>query len=305
MIEISGISKHYGDHAVLRDISFDVKKGQIIGFLGANGAGKTTTMDIICGCLGADSGSVKVGGYDVTEQPILAKSQIGYLPDEPPIHDEMTVIEFVEYVAKLRKVPREQVAARVAETLEKLSLTDMKHRLVGNLSKGYRQRVGLAQALVHNPPVLILDEPTEGLDPNQIIQIRELILSLKGEHTILFSSHILSEVQSLCDELVIIDKGSIVEQGTYEAIVEKFQGSKAYSLKVRQGATKLKADIERMASLSQVNLQESSQQVEFNCADSKRLDEIARLVLDGDHGLLELAQKSASLEDVFHQLTQS
>lgn len=305
MIEISGISKRYGEETVLDDITFEVKKGQIIGFLGANGAGKTTTMDIICGCIGADAGSVKICGYDITEQAIMAKSQIGYLPDEPPIHGEMLVEEFVRYVAKLRKVPKGELDARVEDTLAKLSLTEMRRRLVGNLSKGYRQRVGLAQALVHNPPILILDEPTEGLDPNQIIQIRELILDLKGDHTILFSSHILSEVQSLCDELVIIDKGRIVEQGTYNSILEKFQGSKSYALKVRQGASKLLGDLKKIDNISQLSVLEDDQSISFNCGQDDQIDHVAKAVLDGNHGLLELSQNSASLEDVFHQLTKN
>ena len=302
MIEISGISKHYGELTALDNVSFEVEKGKIIGFLGANGAGKTTTMDIICGCMGADSGYVKVCGNDIVEEPIQAKSMIGYLPDEPPIHDDMTVAEFVTYAAKLRKVPSNEIPSRVLEVLEKLSLSDMKGRLVGNLSKGYRQRVGLAQALVHNPPILILDEPTEGLDPNQIIQIRELILSLKGEHTILFSSHILSEVQSLCDELIIIDNGKIVEKGTYGEIVEKFEGGRTYELKVRKGVSELAERLSSMDGISQISNSEGV--LEFNVSKGDELiDDVARVVLEGDHGLLQISQKSASLEDVFHQLT--
>ena len=305
MIEIVGISKRFGEVAALRNVSFKVQKGQIIGFLGANGAGKTTTMDILCGCIGADSGSVSICGFDITESPIEAKSKIGYLPDEPPIHDDMTVLEFVNYVAKLRKVPKSELSIRVEDTLDKLSLGHMKHRLVGNLSKGYRQRVGLAQALVHNPPILVLDEPTEGLDPNQIVQIRELIKSLKGEHTILFSSHILSEVQSLCDQLIIIDSGEIVEQGTYESIIAKFQGSKSYSMRVRKGASKLQDTLGELKEVSNVLHTIGSDSLTFDVSNVEVLDEVAKKVLEGEFGLLELAQKSASLEEVFHQLTRN
>ncbi|SME89107.1 ABC transporter ATP-binding protein [Pseudobacteriovorax antillogorgiicola] len=305
MIEISGISKRFGEVVALKDVSFKVDKGQIIGFLGANGAGKTTTMDILCGCIGADSGHVKICDFDITENPIEAKARIGYLPDEPPIHGEMTVREFVTYVAKLRKVPVGQVPQRVDETLEKLSLTHMQSRLVANLSKGYRQRVGLAQALVHNPPILILDEPTEGLDPNQIIQIRELILSLKGDHTILFSSHILSEVQSLCDRLIIINDGEIVEQGTYEEIVKKFQGERSYELVVRQGASALCDKLQGIEGLTHVAVDPQNQsRISFHASGRDDVvDDVAAAVLEGKFGLLEISQKSASLEDVFHQLT--
>lgn len=305
MIEVSGISKRFGDVLALNNISFTVEKGQIIGFLGANGAGKTTTMDILCGCIGPDQGTVKICGFDISEDPIFAKANLGYLPDEPPIHDDMTVLEFVTYVAKLRKVPKEKMAEQVDDTLAKLSLSHMKERLIGNLSKGYRQRVGLAQALVHNPPILILDEPTEGLDPNQIIQIRELILSLKGEHTILFSSHILSEVQSLCDSLIIIDSGKIVEEGTYEEIVSKYEAGSTYELSVRQGASTLLTKLKTIEGLSEPSQSSSDEnKLVFSVVrGGNSVDMVAQAVIEGDHGLIELTQKSASLEDVFHQLT--
>jgi ABC-2 type transport system ATP-binding protein len=194
MIEVNGLSKNYGDLAALSNVSFTVEKGQIVGFLGANGAGKSTTMDILCGCIGADSGFAKVAGFDITERPLEAKRRLGYLPDVAPLHHDMLVSDYIAYAAELHKVERGQIAARVSATIEKLALGDVRNRVIGNLSKGYRQRVGLAQALVHDPEVLVLDEPTEGLDPTQIAEIRKLIKSLAGQHTILLSSHILSEV---------------------------------------------------------------------------------------------------------------
>lgn len=305
MIEVSNISKTFGEVKALDQVSFQVERGQIVGFLGSNGAGKTTTMDIVCGCLGSDDGFVKVGGVDMFKDPIAAKRKIGYLPDEPPIHTDMKVIEFVRYVAELRGVKKKEMAAAVDRVMSQLSLEPMAERLVGNLSKGYRQRVGLAQALIHNPEILILDEPTEGLDPNQIKQIRELILSLKGEHTILFSSHILSEVQSLCDRLIIIDKGRIIEQGTYQTIMGRFKGSNVFHLRVRQGASALRSKLSQVTGLT---LSESTDALEhdlsFTLDDEAEVDTVARLALDGGHGLVALTPQTASLEEIFHKLTQ-
>lgn len=305
MIEVSGVSKRFGDVLALDQVSFQVQPGQVVGFLGANGAGKTTTMDIICGCLGAQDGYAKVAGYDVFEQAIEAKKRMGYLPDEPPIHDDMKVNEFVRYAAKLRQVSKKDLEARVEEILERLSLADMKDRLVGNLSKGYRQRVGLAQALVHKPEVLILDEPTEGLDPNQIIQIRELIRSLKGEHTILFSSHILSEVESICDELVIIHKGKVIEQGSYQKLIEKTQKSREYKLEVREQADRLAAYLRENLGLSDAKLLENSpSMIVFSAGpEAQTLDRVTRAVLDGGHGMIQLVPNAKTLEQIFFQLT--
>ncbi len=305
MIEVSGLRKKFGEIDALSDVSFSVEKGQIVGFLGANGAGKTTTMDILCGCIGPSYGYVRIAGYDVTDHPQQVKKRIGYLPDEPPIHDDMRVEEFVTYAARLRKIPKQQIADRVASTLEKLDLVDMKHRLVGNLSKGYRQRVGLAQALVHNPEVLILDEPTEGLDPNQIIQIRELIKSLKGDHTILFSSHILSEVESICDNLIIIHKGQVVEQGTYQEILKKSETMGQYVVKVLSDVKGLFQSLEQISSIKGLNLiSEESGEISFHADQSQNtIDIVAKQILDGSHGLIQISPKSKSLEDIFFQLT--
>ncbi|NRA64401.1 MAG: ABC transporter ATP-binding protein [Pseudobacteriovorax sp.] len=304
MIKVSNISKTFGGLKALDEISFHVEKGQIVGFLGANGAGKTTTMDIICGCLGSDTGSVSVSGIDVLAEPVLAKKKIGYLPDEPPIHHDMLVKEFIKYVAKVRSVPKNILDERVSEVIEKLSLNSMEDRLIGNLSKGYKQRVGLAQALVHKPEVLVLDEPTEGLDPKQIVQIRELILSLKGEHTILFSSHILTEVESLCDKLIIVDQGRVIEQGSYGSILSKFNQKHQYSLEVRQGASKLEGELRSLEGLTLVRPNSSEDPtIEFSVEDPELIDSVASSVLKGGYGMVQLARKKASLEDVFFKLT--
>ncbi len=305
MIEVTGLRKTFGQVCALDDITFKVQKGQIVGFLGSNGAGKTTTMDILCGCMGADSGIAKIGGYEISEDPVEVKRKLGYLPDEPPLHREMTVSEYLTYVGKLHGLKSSQLKNRLAEVTEKLELTGMNSRLIGHLSKGYRQRVGLAQAILHDPEVLILDEPTEGLDPNQILQIRELIRSLKGQHTILFSSHILSEVESVCDQLIIIDKGRIVESGTHKDIVGRMESGPQYHLKVRQGAEVLKNHLQQDNFFLEVQLIDHVNQViSFRMKDDNQdLDRLVKVVLEGGYGLRELSPKSKKLEDVFFQLT--
>jgi len=305
MIEVVSLRKSFGDVQALTDITFKVEKGQIVGFLGANGAGKTTTMDILCGCIGADSGTAKIAGFEISENPMEVKKRIGYLPDEPPLHKEMKVEEFLIYVGQLHGLSASKAKQRVIELMGTLEITDMRNRLIGNLSKGYRQRVGLAHALVHDPEVLILDEPTEGLDPNQIVQIRELIKSLKGKHTILFSSHILSEVESVCDQIVIVDHGRVVEQGTHQQLISKLESGLQYHLRVRQGATALFDKLKVLPSLFSVKLEgEQEQIISFHTKDQDQvLDHVAQEVLNGGHGLQELAVKSKKLEDVFFQLT--
>lgn len=305
MIEVVGLRKTFGNVCALNDISFEVGKGQIVGFLGANGAGKTTTMDILCGCIGADAGTAKIAGFEISEQAIEVKKRIGYLPDEPPLHKDMKVDEYLLYVGKLHGLTRTDLKKRVGSIMEKLELGEMQHRLIGQLSKGYKQRVGLAQALIHDPDVLILDEPTEGLDPNQILQIRQLIRSLKDHHTILFSSHILSEVESICDNLIIIDRGRIVEQGTQQELVARLESGRQYHLKVRQGASHLVEKLKIYPTLFDVNLELGDEQkISFRTrAHEQDIDRVAREVLDGGFGLEELALKSKKLEDVFFQLT--
>ena len=305
MIEVVGLQKSFGNTVALSDISFKVAKGQIVGFLGANGAGKTTTMDILCGCIGADAGTAKIAGFEISEDPIEVKRKIGYLPDEPPLHREMQVGEFLSYAGKLHGLRGDRLTVRVADLIERLELGSNKKRLIGQLSKGYRQRVGLAQALIHDPEVLILDEPTEGLDPHQILQIREMIRGLKGHHTILFSSHILSEVESVCDQIIIVDKGKVVEQGTHNELILRLDGAQEYHVRVRQGALALAEELKTdFGQLSRVTVKEDEQLVSFMSKEGDEiLDLVARRVLDRGYGLKELAGKSKKLEDVFFQIT--
>lgn len=306
MIEVSGLTKRYGEVTALSNVTFSVEKGKIVGFLGANGAGKSTTMDILCGYIGADNGTAKVAGFDITEQPQDAKLRLGYLPDVPPLHLDMVVEDFVTYAAKLHKVPKNLLKQRVDITLEKLALGTVKHRLVGNLSKGYRQRVGLAQALVHDPEVLVLDEPTEGLDPTQISEMRKLIRSLAGQHTILLSSHILSEVQSTVDNIIVINKGRVVAQGSYEQLAGSLETGSVYRLRVARDGARAMATINTMSGLQNTKLTGQGEEIEFaisKTSGDQVLDDVARSVIDGGFGLRELALKTRSLEDVFLQLT--
>src|SRR5438093_932696 len=210
MIEVANLSKRYGDLSAIRDVSFTAEPGQILGFLGPNGAGKTTTMRIITGFMPATSGTVRVDGFDVFEQSTEVRRRIGYLPENPPLYNDMNVMSFLRFVARLKGMARVEVGAAVERTLEKCGLTGVRNRLLGHLSKGFRQRVGLAQALIHDPPVLVLDEPTIGLDPRQIIEIRGLIRTLAGKRTVVLSTHILPEVSQVCDKVVIINDGRIV-----------------------------------------------------------------------------------------------
>jgi len=307
MIEVKNISKSFGEITALENISFVADKGEIVGFLGANGAGKTTTMDIICGCLGADSGSVEIAGHDILKEPLIAKRKLGYLPDIPPLYPEMKVRDAITYVAKLNKVDRTNLSKYVGDTIDELSLGDVSYRLVGNLSKGYRQRVAFAQALVHKPEVLILDEPTEGLDPNQIIQIRDLIRSLKGERTIMLSSHILSEVSNTCDTIIIIHQGKIVQKGTYEDLIQGVGSGHLYHLKVGRNSRDLVGAISGLTGISSPALVESEDHsVEFvvkSDSTGEALDAVAKAVVEGGYGLRELTLKTKSLEEVFFQIT--
>lgn len=303
MIEVNGLSKNYGDVQALRDVTFTVGKGQIVGFLGANGAGKTTTMDILCGCLGPDQGQVKISGFDIVDNPIEAKQRLGYLPDEPPIYNEMLVEDYIAYAARLNRVPRSELKKQIDDTVSTLSLGDVRKRMIGNLSKGYRQRVALAQAIVHNPDVLVLDEPTEGLDPNQIVHIRELIRSLGGRHTIILSSHILSEVQNTCDHIIIIHKGSIVEQGTYEELATRISGVKQYRICVREKGEALVNILNTHPGVSAAHLLPGkTNEIEFAFSEPS-VDSIARKVLDGGYGLVELSPKTRSLEEIYFEIT--
>lgn len=235
MIEVVHLGKRYGEIVAIDDVNFSVAKGEILAFLGPNGAGKTTTMRILTCFMPATSGTAKVAGFDIFESPMEVKRRIGYLPDNPPLYPEMTVSEYLQFVAKIKGVPNQRIKAALASALEKCNLGDVARRLIGNLSRGYRQRVGLAQAMIHNPDVLILDEPTVGLDPKQIIEIRELIKGLGGEHTIVLSTHILPEATAVSQKVVIINRGRIVAVDSQERLSAQVRKSEKISVRVRRG----------------------------------------------------------------------
>ena len=216
MIDVKHLTKFYGDHKAVDDISFSVKDGTVCGFLGPNGAGKSTTMNIMTGCLSATSGSVSINGFDIFEHPIDAKKTIGYLPEQPPLYLEETPREYLRFVAQAKKIPGESIKEEIHRVMEETQISHVADRLIKNLSKGYRQRVGIAQTLLGNPKVIILDEPTVGLDPLQVVEIRHLIKSLGRKHTVILSSHIISEVQNMCDEIIIISKGHLIAYDTAE-----------------------------------------------------------------------------------------
>ena len=232
MIKVEGLTKRYARTVAVDDISFEVEKGQIVGFLGPNGAGKTTTMRVLTCFLPPTTGKVTVAGFDVQENPMEVKKRIGYLPESPPLYPEMEVIEYLRFVGKLKGVASTELRSRVDEVIERCAVADVRTRLISKLSKGYRQRVGLAQAIIHNPDVLILDEPTSGLDPKQIIETRELIRSLAGDHTIILSTHILSEVEHSCERVIIISQGKLAAIDSVANLTNRLRGSEAVALEV-------------------------------------------------------------------------
>ena len=232
MIEVENLTKKYGSHVAVDNLSFRVERGMIYGFLGPNGAGKSTTMNMMTGYIAATSGTVKINGYDILKNPEQAKKSIGYLPELPPVYPDMTVYEYLRFVAELKKVKKNERQAQIEDVMKQTQIEDVKGRLIKNLSKGYKQRVGLAQAIIGYPEVIILDEPTVGLDPKQIIEIRELIRELAKKHTIILSSHILSEVSAVCDHIMIISKGKLVASDTPEGLMTLLKGGRKMKLSV-------------------------------------------------------------------------
>lgn len=301
MIEVSGLCKSFGTVEALKNISFSVNSGEIVGFLGPNGAGKTTTLDILTGCLGADQGRIVIDGRDIMEDPINAKKSIGYLPDDPPLYRDMTVTEYVTYAAALRGVDGRIIKNQVRKTLDRLDLGTVSGRLVGHLSKGFRQRVGLAQAIVHDPKVLILDEPTEGLDPNQIVQIRDLIKELAGAHTILFSSHILHEVEQTCERFIIINKGQIALAPAHSEI-SKTQSNLFY-VRLRSGEPAFIDKIKLLDGVSEVISNSRGVEVRFGVGSQNNRSKLLREFLAHDFDVVEFREVGSSLEDVFYDAT--
>ena len=307
MIEVQHVTKHYGPVAAVNDVSFRVEKGQILGLLGPNGAGKTTTMRVLTGCVPPTGGTAKVAGFDVIDQPIEAKRRTGYLPETPPLYPDMTVREYLTFCARINGLRSSGRKGRIDEAMARTSVADMADRHCGKLSKGYRQRVGLAQAILHNPDVLILDEPTAGLDPKQIIETRELIKALAGDHTIILSTHILPEVSQTCERVVIISRGKVVAEDTPENLTCRLQGSDTVRLRIDSGdADPETALIETpgVASVSTGAPDGDGVLVEVQAqpgADIRRM--LANTVVTRGWGLLEMTRARLSLEEIFLELT--
>lgn len=305
MIEVEGLTKYYGEHAAIRDLSFTIDKGEVIGFLGLNGAGKSTTLRVLGAVLLPTAGRVKIDGLDLSAQPHEVRKRIGFLPDVPPLYNEMTVGGYLAFVAQLRGVPATEVDPRVREAESKTALGEMHDEVIGTLSHGYRQRVGVAQALVHRPQLLILDEPTSGLDPVQIVEMRKLIRSLKGEHTVLLSSHILSEISQTCDRLLVIDEGKLVASGT-ETELSKGSGA-AVDVEVAGNGDKAKAALGGVDGVKGVEVVRSGDgvtQLRVQAAAELR-PAIVRALVQGGADVLRVDRAASQLESIFMQLTQT
>ncbi len=303
MIEVSGLSKLYGPRAAISNLDFKVEAGEIVGFLGPNGAGKSTTMKILTGFMPASSGIARVAGYDVFDQPVAVKRNVGYLPEIPPVYPEMVVEDYLSYAARLHEVPKNRIKSSVDRAIERTGLTQVRKRVIGNLSKGFQQRVGLAQALVHEPKVLILDEPTVGLDPVQIIEIRELIKGLAGQHTVILSSHILPEVTATCQRIIVINKGQIVAQDSIERLTTRMRQGLLFHLDVKDPNPVGIEAIRGLQGVKQVDLEGTRLLVEMLPDGALHRDRIVEAAVTSKMGVMEFAAEKLSLEEVFLQLT--
>jgi ABC-2 type transport system ATP-binding protein len=312
-ITVRNLTKFYGHEKAVNDISFDVKTGEILGFLGPNGAGKTTTMKIITCYMPPTSGTAEVDGYSIADHSLEVRRKIGYLPELNPLYFDMNVLEYLEYAAQLHQLDKARTRQQLALMIEVCGLKNVRHKDIGELSKGYRQRVGLAQAMIHEPDVLILDEPTSGLDPNQIVEIRNLIKQLGRAKTVVLSTHILSEVTATCDRVIIINKGQIVADGTPSELQDKFQGSEIVGLElrasVRDPMAELFPKIQALPGVQSVEYGGANGDIhKFSIHSHKGSDvreDLFKKAVSEKWVLLEMARKGTSLEDVFHQLTKN
>jgi ABC-2 type transport system ATP-binding protein len=312
MIKVEGLTKRYARTVAVDDISFEVEKGQIVGFLGPNGAGKTTTMRVLTCFLPPSSGTANIAGFDVLENPQEVKKRIGYLPETPPVYPEMEVGEYLDFVGQIKGISGADIRRKRDEVVDRCSLGEVRNKLIGKLSKGYRQRVGIAQAIIHNPDVLILDEPTSGLDPKQIIEIRELLRQLAGDHTIILSTHILSEVEHSCERVIIISQGKLVAQDSVANLTNRLRGAEAVWLEVgaadgRPDASEVQGRLEQVSGVSRVMMKDSKDGrliFEVESLQGRQIrSELARGVVNAGWNLNELRAVGLSLEDIFLQLT--
>jgi ABC-2 type transport system ATP-binding protein len=308
LIEVKNLTKKYGNHVAVDNLSFSVEKGMIYGFLGPNGAGKSTTMNIMTGYIAATSGTVTINGHDILKEPESAKKCIGYLPELPPVYPDMTVLEYLKFVTELKQVKKSDRKQQIESVMEQTQIVDVKNRLIRNLSKGYKQRVGLAQAIIGYPEVIILDEPTVGLDPKQIIEIRTLIKNLSKEHTIILSSHILSEVSAVCDHIMIISKGKLVASDTPDKLMELMKGETVLELTVLGDEAELRHILENIDGVEGFEFSQGKSEGEVSAqirtaADTDIRKELFYRLSASDMPIMQLRKDEKSLEDVFLELT--
>lgn len=309
MIEVNHLTKRYGDHTAVSDLSFTIEKGQTYGFLGPNGAGKSTTMNIMTGCLAASAGEVRIGGYDIFEDSEKAKKLIGYLPEQPPLYPDRTPREYLTFVGQAKKIPAKELKKEVDYVMQTTQITDVADRLIKNLSKGYKQRVGIAQAILGNPEVIILDEPTVGLDPKQIIEIRDLIQKLGKDHTVILSSHILSEVQAICQNILIISKGQLVAYDTPENLERLFAGSATIDMIIEAKKEEIIPVLNKLTFIKRSHVQPlvddtCSVRLETDLPEDNRIcRELFFAFCDVKKPIIQMSMVKASLEDIFMELT--
>lgn len=310
MIEVTNLVKRYGDHTAVDHLSFHIEKGKIYGFLGPNGAGKSTTMNMITGYIASTEGKVIIDGHDILEEPEEAKKCIGYLPEQPPLYFDMTVLEYMKFAADLKKIPRKERESMIEEVMDMVKITDMKNRLIKNLSKGYRQRVGLAQAILGYPEVIILDEPTVGLDPKQIIEIRSLIKELKKKHTVILSSHILSEVSAVCDYVLIISHGRLVASDTPDNLSRLAEGSNTLNMLIKGEKELIENGLKEIDKIKETELAFNEEEGVWNVSVSTEekediREEVFLKMAELHCPILEMKSKKVSLEEIFLELTES
>ena len=310
MIEVNNLVKKYGDHTAVDHLSFKIEKGKIYGFLGPNGAGKSTTMNMITGYIASTEGTVTIDGHDILDEPEEAKKCIGYLPEQPPLYFDMTVLEYMKFVADLKKIPKDKKASMIEEVMDMVKISDMRNRLIKNLSKGYRQRVGLAEAIMGYPEVIILDEPTVGLDPKQIIEIRTLIKNLKKKHTVILSSHILSEVSAVCDYVLIISHGKLVASDTPENLGKLAEGSNTLDMLIKGDKTDIEQGLKEIEGIDTVSLKHDDKQNLWNVnISTEEQNDVRESVFykmaQLNCPIYEMKSKKVSLEEIFLELTAS
>ncbi len=314
MIEVTDLTKRFGLNIAVDRISFEVRKGEILGFLGPNGAGKTTTMRILTCYIPQDSGSAKVAGYDTYTESIEVRKRVGYLPESAPLYNDMGVIDYLKFIGTIRNIPREKLKSKIRDMLGICGLEKESHKSIGQLSKGFKQRVGLAQTLIHDPEILVLDEPTSGLDPIQIIEIRDLIKRIGKEKTVILSSHILPEVHATCDRIIIINQGRLAGSGTPEELADQAKGQETVHMNIRGPLNEIKAKIGSVKHVTELHTPEEDEATPLNDEDLHRLvikvekgkdikEELFRCVVENKWSLSELRSEAVTLEDVFKQLT--